>query len=231
MVEVISDEEWGALVDEWEKIGPAYQIPRRSRDKLEFFVKHGLPYFKGKNVLEIGCNAGIFGLHIAEEAESYVGVEPANLLKYPRLGQKAREAKLAKSPPKTDYFKQALVTLKQMPVGTQIVNTKIKDFISCREAYNYNAFFACYALYHFTNTELDALSEYIWPECDVVLIQTRHQKRPTRHNKYNFWQPKNVERFFEKLGFGVHTIKPPRSNHKPTPFSIQVCQRRSHDIT
>jgi hypothetical protein len=226
VVEMISIEKWKELLNEWEKIGPAYQVPYRSEERLAFFIKHALPHLKDKKVLEIGCNAGIFGYHIAQVAETYTGLEPGNLIKYSKCSKADRERRLKKNPPKTDYFKHAEITLKYMPDNSLFVNRTIKDFIKNREKYEYNAFVACYALYHFGDEELNQLCEYIFPECDTVIIQTRHQRRPSQHNKYKFWKPKNVEKFFAKIGFNVeHIVINPGTVPKPSPFSIQVCKR------
>ena len=224
MVEMISRKKWDAIVQEWETIGPAYQIPRRSEAKLKFFLDNAIKYMEGKNVLEIGCNAGIFGYHIAQVAQTYTGLEPGNLLKHPKCSKKEREERLRKNPPKTDYFEQALITKLYMPDNSVFVNRTITDFIEHREKYKYDTFFACYALYHFTNSELSRLCEYIWPECDTVIIQTRHQDRPTRHNKYKFYKPEKVKRFFESLGFKVQHLVPV-VRAKMADFSIQICQR------
>lgn len=210
---------WKSLVKEWEtKVGPAYQIPRRSKDRLTHFCKHCVPHLKGLDVLEIGSNAGIFGHEIAKVAQSYIGVEPAN---------KVREAK--KEKPRTDYFKQALITLaaiRQFNPNTDFLHDTITEF--CKKTFTGNAFVACFALYHFLNHEIDLLKEHVWPRCKVVIIQNRVQDRPKQHNKYKFYKTKNVVRFFEQQGFGVNVVSA-MSEDKRQKYDEVICHRLMHE--
>ena len=36
---MITKEKWAELVKEWESVGPVYQIPRRSKDRLKHFCE------------------------------------------------------------------------------------------------------------------------------------------------------------------------------------------------
>ena len=210
---------WNKLVKEWEsKVGPAYQIPRRSKDRLVHFCKHCIPHLKDKAVVEIGANAGIFGYEIAKVAKRYIGVEPAN---------KVREAK--KEKPRTDYFKQAQITLEQIKEfnpNAVFLHDTIPEF--CKREFTGNAFVACFALYHFLNHEIDLLKEHVWPRCDVVIIQNRVQDRPKQHNKYKFYKTKNVVEFFEQLGFGVNVVSA-MSENKRQKYDEVICHRLKHE--
>jgi hypothetical protein len=223
-VEFIDTETYKEMREEWENIWPGktakvYQELNRVKPRCEHLIRHGLPYLVGKNVLEIGCNAGLQGYHIDKVAASYIGVEPGN--------------KISKNPkPKTDYFLQAKKTEEFMSADSEFLNYTIEEFIENRINYKYNAFFASFALYHFKDKELNLLREYVWPECDIVLIQTRHQTRPTKHNKWDFWKPAKVEKYFTRLGFICHSINQyPSSefiNRRPKKhngFSLQICVR------
>jgi len=191
---MISLEKWAELQTDWETIGAVYQIPRRSYDRLKHFCEVCLPYLKGKKVVEIGCNAGIFGYEIAQVAESYMGVEPATLVRDPSK----------KGPPKTDYFKQAEITAKHIAQDFQktaiFLNKTITDYTKEHE-FAGNAFVACFALYHFMDHELKALDEHVFPKCDTVIIQNRCQDRPTPHNSFKFWKTKNVVKYFTNRGY------------------------------
>ena len=180
---------WNKLVKEWEKIGPVYQIPRRTERKLNFFLLHGLPRLVGKKTLEIGANAAYFGLYIQKKAESYIALEPGNLIAHGKS--------------RTDYHQQALITRSYMEnENVEIVNATVRGFCKMKER-DFNALFMCFCLYHLSDKEIDLLKEHILPKCNTVIIQTRAQSRPSRHNSYKFWKSKRVVKFLEKEGFSV----------------------------
>lgn len=198
---MISMEKWEELMREWEKVGEIYQIPRRSKDRLAHFCEHCVPLFKGKNVLEIGANAGLFGYCVAEAARSYAAVEPAI---------KVRD-KTKKRPPKTDYFKQLEITAKhiaeEVNPEVDVYNETIPEY--CKHHDNeINAFYACFALYHFMDHEIKALEEKVWPGCDLIIIQSRNQDRPTPHNSLKLWRTGNVVKLFNRNGFPNSKIIP-----------------------
>ena len=211
---MITKQKWAELVKEWSVVGECYQIPRRSKDRLKHFCEVCLPHLEGKKVLELGCNAGLFGYCIAEVAEAYCGVEPGNKIK--KKGKK----------PKTDYFAQALITERHMlEFNPQVVffNETIKEFCKRDVEGTFNAFVACFALYHFTDKELNLLKEHVWPKCDVVIIQNRTQKRPTRHNSYKFWKDKNIVEFFYNQGFCNIEQVPAKGVDGKQEFSEIIC--------
>ena len=212
---MIAVEKWAELSLRWEKIGPAYQIPRRSFDRLRHFCDHCVPLLKDRKVLEIGCNAGIFGYCIDEVAASYTGVEPA---------LKVRD-KTKKKPPKTDYFKQAQITLEEMSLNAKFLNLTIPEFCRMENRPEFNTFVACFALYHFMDKEIDDLVKYVFPKCDLVIIQNRCQDRPTPHNKYKFWKSKRVVKFFESLGYSCEVIGSTDRTGKQV-FDEIICKRK-----
>ena len=211
---MIEMEKWQQLIKEWETTGKCYQIPRRSYSRLEHFCKHCIPYLRDKRVLEIGCNAGLFGYEIAKVAKSYIGVEPAN---------KVREKK--KEAPRTDYFKQALITkkyIKEFNPNVDFLHDTIAEY--CKHPFDCNAFVACFALYHFLDDELDLLKKIVWPKCDTVIIQNRVQDRPKQHNSYKFYKTKRVVRFFTEQGFKCQVIGA-MDNAKRQTFDEVICLR------
>ena len=207
---MISNEQWAELEAEWSTIGPVYQIPRRSKDRLKHFCEVALPYLEGKRVLEIGANAGLFGYEISKVAECYVGVEPGN--KIIKKGKK----------PKTNYFKQLELTHKYMK-DSKVFNETIKEY--CKHPEDCNAFVATFALYHFTDKELKLLKEMVWPVCDTIVIQNRNQDRPTKHNSHKFWKDKNVIEFFFNQGFAKIKHVPFSSKDGKQQLSEIICLR------
>jgi len=192
---MITNEKWKELVEKWEKIGPVYQIPRRSRDRLKHFCDNCLPLLENRSVLEIGANAGLFGYCVAETGvPKYYAIEPGN-----KISDKKRN--------KTDYFKQLYITAKSTTnQNMTAANATVKEFCQGFPNYRFNALVMCYVLYHLSDKEIDLLKEKILPKCDLVIIQNREQKRKTAHNKYKFWKSKRVARFFEKQGYDVELI-------------------------
>ncbi len=211
---MISKELYAELMKKWEKHGPPYAEPRRVMYRLTHFVKHCCPLLKDRKVLEIGANAGIFAYHIAEVADSYIGVEPANKVRDPKK----------KKPPKVDYFKQAEITHTYIKNPNAVfVNATISELCKM-ETVNYNTFIACFALYHFRDFELDLLKKLVFPKCDLVIIHNREQPRPKPHNSYKFGHTKNVVKFFESLGYKVEVIWG-KHESKGKVFAEVICRK------
>jgi len=171
------------LEKRWAKVGAGVYQKRSRVHRLEFFLKH-IHHFKGKSVCELGCNAGLYGYEIAKVAESYVGVD------------------------KGDYYHdQALVTKEYIRNhNVEFIQGNIKDFIKldiAGKVPKYNALFSSFALYHFSQKEVDRIAETMLPKCSVVIISTRTKKRtPFRpYNKMKFEKPENVVNYLERAGF------------------------------
>jgi len=207
---MITDKKWKEMVKKWEKVGPVYQIPRRSRDRLKHFCDNCLPLLKRREVLEIGCNAGVFGLCISEVAEKYMGIEPGN-----KISRKKKN--------KTDYFEQALITRKESK-KMQFLNYTVKEACGVIDEIKFDSLVMCYALYHLSDKEIDLLKEKILPRCDLVIIQNREQPRKTKHNSYAFYKSKNCVKFFEGQGYKVELIWGEDRGTKKA-FSEIICRR------
>jgi len=210
---MISLQKWRMLIEKWEEFGEVYQIPKRSKERLRNFCEVCLPHLKDKKVVEIGCNAGIFGLNIDQVAKSYIGVEPANIIRDNGKGKA-----------KADYFKQLEVTQKEMKNGT-IRNETITDY--CKNPGDIDAFVACFALYHFRDHELELLKEHVFPKCDTIIIQNRTQSRATKRNSHKFYKDKNIIRFFNKQGFDDITVLSFRAKNGMQKFS-EIIIKRNH---
>jgi len=208
---MITDKKWKELVKKWEAVGPVYQIPRRSHDRLKHFCDNCVPLLKDKRVLEIGANAGVFGLCISEVAENYIGVEPGN-----KISRKKKN--------KTDYFKQALITEKELKSDGMFINMTVKEAFGGSADLIYDTLVMCYALYHLSDKEIELLKEKILPKCDLVIIQNREQPRKTKHNKFKFYKSKRVVKFFQDQGYDVELIWGEDRGTKKA-FSEIICKR------
>lgn len=184
MVQPIKKEDYDKLYEAWvNRVGSKkiYQTKKRVFERIPHFCQY-LDVLNGKDVLEIGCNAGLHAYHIAQAAKSYTGLEPG-----------------------TGYWKQAQETQKIMDnENVAFINGTISDYVN--HAYPQlttkpNAFVACFAMYHFEDFEIDLLDKDVWPGCDTVYIQNRQQPRFTKHNSYKLWESKNVMKFFNARGF------------------------------
>lgn len=164
------------LMVEWAKCGRVYAeawiFPR-----LEIF-KGYLDYYKGKDVLEIGCNAGVFAYEIAKHAKSYIGVEKDK-----------------------DYYEQAMITAKH--INHDHCGFINGDVFSVPVDLNYNAFIGLFVLYHFSNMEVAEWKNAILPKCDTVIIQIRLEERKEKKNVYGFYKPENVICFLSHAGFKI----------------------------
>lgn len=178
---MISKELHDKLMKKWAKVGRGCYQKWSRMHRLEFFLKY-IHHFKGKQVLELGCNAGIYGYETAKVAKSYVGVDQGDY-----------------------YIKQSLITQKYMEnPNVEFICGKVKDFIKMDirgEAPKYNALFASFALYHFTRKETDRITETILPKCDVVIISTRTAKRSgfKKYNPWHFEKPANVVKYLKEF--------------------------------
>ena len=185
---MISKELHDKLMKKWAKVqkgAGTYQKWSRMH-RLEFFLKY-IDHFKGKQVLELGCNAGVYGYEIAKVANSYIGVDRGDY-----------------------YIKQAKITQKYIDnSNVKFIHGKVKDFIKTDirgEAPKYNALFASFALYHFTKKETDRITETILPKCDVVMILTRTAKRTPfkNYNPWHFEKPENVVKYLKDFKCEIH---------------------------
>jgi hypothetical protein len=187
---MLNKKEFQAIAKEWK--GTQYQKWDRYKVRMPTFLKY-IDAFKGKDVLEVGCNAGIAGYEIAKVAKSYVGVEE-----------------------QAGYYKQALQTRTHMEnPNVQFLNMSIKTFMKRHRAGKLdvpvNACYLSYVLYHFDNKEVRLFAEYILPKLDAIIVQSRYARRGTRkgrriHNDYKFWKPSSVEKYLQKAGFETKTV-------------------------
>lgn len=183
---MITKELHDKLMKKWAKVGKGLYQKWSRMHRLEFFLKY-IDHFKGKHVLELGANAGLYGYEIAQVAKSYIGVDRGDY-----------------------YIRQANITKKYIEnPNVEFICGKVKDFIKMDirgKAPKYNALFASFALYHFTKKETDRITETILPKCDVVIISTRTTKRTPfkNYNPWHFEKPKNVVKYLKGFKCEIH---------------------------
>jgi len=186
---MLTKERYQEISKDWAKHNVVYQKFDRYQVRFPTFLKH-IDVFKGKNVLEVGSNAGLAAYHIAQVAKSYTGVENEE-----------------------GYCKQALETQKSIEnKNVKFFNMSIKTFIRRTaqekiEKRPIDAVYLSYVLYHFSDKEVDMFAKNILPNIDTIIVQSRFAKRNKKgrrtHNGYAFWHPRSVKNFLQKNGFAV----------------------------
>ena len=173
---MIPEEIHSKLVEKWK--GRKYATRERVEER-ERHLEGLLPLLAGKEVLELGSNAGVTAYDVCKYAKGYVGVEPDK-----------------------DHYEQALLMMPHLPQGGAFMHGSLQDYLGSCEG-NHNALIVCIALYLLSRKEVDLLESGVLPKCDVVIIQERTAKRPCREN-YNplkLHKPKNIVKLLERNGF------------------------------
>lgn len=187
-MQLLTKEGYDTMAKKWEKHSVVYQKWNRYSLRFPTFLKH-IDVFRNKNVLEVGCNAGLAAYHIAQVADSYTGVEEQK-----GYYLQACETKHSIENPRANFLNMSVKTYMK----------RVERGVIPREI---NAVYLSYVFYHFDNKEVKMFAETILPQLDVIVIQSRHAKRNkkgrTAHNSYSFWHPDNVKKFLEKNGFST----------------------------
>jgi 2-polyprenyl-3-methyl-5-hydroxy-6-metoxy-1,4-benzoquinol methylase len=152
-----------------------------NNNRMEAFRKYK-KWIRGMDVLEVGCNAGMFALEMSDVVKSYVGIEREKW-----------------------YYKQALETQK-------LISNKDYRFICCTLAdipndLSFNAFVGLYVTYHFSNDDMRAFETRVLPKCNVVFLQVRTNKRKRIKNRYGLESPRRIARFLIANGMNVVKYK------------------------
>jgi len=185
---LLTKDQYRELSGSWAKHGTVYQKFDRYQVRFPMLLKY-MNVFKGKNVLEVGCNAGLAAYHIAQVANCYTGVEEEK-----------------------GYWQQALETKKHIPElehEPTFLNMSIKKFMKRIKNGELkdetNAAYLSYVLYHFSNKEVRMFENVILPKLDVIIVQSRfaerNKKGRKKHNDYAFWHPMNVEKYLNTNKF------------------------------
>lgn len=185
---LLKKEGYNQLASAWKKHGTIYQKFDRYNVRFPMLLKH-IDIFEGKNVLEVGCNAGLAAYHIAQVAKSYVGVEEQE-----GYYLQACETKRSIENEEAVFLNMSIKTYMKR-VGRQVIDGKV------------DAVYLSYVLYHFSDKEVKMFENVILPLIDTIVVQSRFAKRNTKgrrtHNSYGFWHPDNVEKFLDKNGFST----------------------------
>jgi len=179
------------------KIAEHWRSSYQGTDRfINTVVPHFRPYLKhldGKDVVDVGSNAGLLSYEISKIAKSCLGVEPL-----------------------LEYYEQALITNCYTKGNCIFLNETIEKF-SDRNDVNYNALFASNVLYHLKDKGVDAIRK-ILKNCDTALLFSRENK-PKKKNRFDLYHWKNIQTFLEEEGFKARTLIDPdeiikfRSSH------------------
>ena len=137
---MLSKEEYKKIASNWK--GTVYQLYDRYQVRFPTLLKH-IDVFKGKNVLEVGSNAGLAGYHISQVADSYIGVEAEK-----------------------EYWQQSLETKKLIENNNaEFLNMSIKSYMkrAARDGIEIsaNAIYLSYVLYHFSDKEVQMFEKQV----------------------------------------------------------------------
>lgn len=201
------------LEAKWAKIHAPYQRWNRLKTRMPLFLKY-VDSFNDKDVLELGCNAGIYGYEIAKRAKTYIGVDQGDC-----------------------YIKQAQITKKDLDMkNATFVAKRVKSFIRDRQKSkdaipNINALFATFVLYHLSDKETDLIGSEIFPNCDTVLIMTRTSKRSPwkKYNSRKLQKIENVEKYLKEYGFSVKSEMHPSGKFGITKGVKNVDDKRERE--
>jgi SAM-dependent methyltransferase len=174
------------LTKQWAKVGRGIYQRWGRMYRVKFFLKF-IELFRDKNVIELGCNAGIYGYEIAKVAKSYIGIDQGDY-----------------------YIKQAKITQKEIKnPNVKFITKYVRSYIRDQQKKEaskrdkIDALFACFALYHFSEKEIVLIQDYLLPKCDAVIISTRTRKRTMwkKNNQRKFYKPKKVVDYLKESGF------------------------------
>jgi len=168
------------LQHRWKKFGYVYSVKDRVEKRLKHFREHCCNCLKDKDVLELACNSGVFGLLISEYSKSYVGVEP-----------------------NITYFKQANLTRKYTDSPMRFINQTVRGLTL---DFTFNALVINFSLYRFSDKEIKKIEDRILPKCGVVCIQNRTVERERQINKHGFRDAKTIVRWLRGNGFDCYMI-------------------------
>ena len=160
--------------------GEIYQNLGNIKRKMRILKKY-LKRFKGKKVLEIGCNAGIQVCDIEPQVLKYIGIEPHK-----------------------NFYEQALITKKYADLKkAEFHNMYTRELV--KKEFDFDMLFMSFSIYHLENDEIDILRERVLPKCNYVFILNRDEGRKNPDNNYQFEKPENMKRFLKDAGFSVKT--------------------------
>lgn len=138
----------------WRTISPdhVYYPDYQELNEQAIAVIDSLPIFKGTEVLDIGCNSGLFSYFCSNHANSVLGCDTI-----PEMISRANAVRLVASqfsdPSKVDFVCADFTTLLRKATFTGIIATRI--------------------LYHIGDQSLKLLADYLTDSKPSILIQPR----------------------------------------------------------
>ena len=142
-------------------------------------IEKNIDFFRNAKVLELGCNGGMYALHLYPYVKSYTGIEVDK-----------------------HYYKQALVTLNGKEVI--VINDSFQnvDLIKL----DFDLFIASYVLHHLNEKEIDKLN-FVFEKCNKVAIHTRSGD-PLRygHSEVGYdpipkWENSRIKKMLDNHGY------------------------------
>lgn len=180
---MISKKTHESLIKKWKKHGKVYSIrSKRVIDRMKWLNKH-LHLLEDMNVLDVGCNSGLFAIDICKHCNWYIGLEK-----------------------KKNYYKQSLITKEYInkELGIEPFHTDSVFFLNLGlgdwdRYHKPNAVVLMRVLYYLKDKEIDILKE-ILKNCKYALVFCGSVK-DRKNNSYGFHEIQNVGKFFEDQGF------------------------------
>jgi len=150
--------------DEYDKISVMcgiYEQWHRMKPRLRLFNDEIKNYFNNLNVIEIGCNAGLYAYEIAPKAKTYLGIEKSKM-----------------------YYKQSLETLKHIKTkNVTFINKSASQYMKYNSFENIDIFMSFNVLYHLEDKELWLLKNKVLSACTMSIIQIRKEGKKVKKNK------------------------------------------------
>jgi len=166
----MTKKEYDIISANWK--GKVYERWDRMEPRLEVF-KDFVGMLKGKDVLEIGCNAGVYAYEMKDYVNSYVGIEPTPL-----------------------FYNQLMETAIHLPGDKmQFVNNDVKGYVGKLSDCKFNAFVSHNVLYHLSDKSLEILKAKIFPYCDVIITSIRSCAKKMKRNTYKLYTIDNVLKY------------------------------------
>jgi cyclopropane fatty-acyl-phospholipid synthase-like methyltransferase len=173
---MISMDLYKKLRKQWS--GRIYQDWNMERKRFHHFGKIA-KMFGGRNVLEIGSNAGVQTLELCEHAKSVIAIEPDK-----------------------EKFEQLKITMKHNKnPNVELFNGSLMDF-AATDNKQYDALFTSFVIYHFSDEEIKVFAEKVLPRANLWVLYNRAKKRNPK-NSYRFENCDNTVEFMKKNGFTV----------------------------
>jgi len=127
--------------------------------------------FKGKRVVDIGCNIGVVTEIIAQYAEKVYGIE--------------KDERWIREPQKDNV---------------EFVNSSMGDFLIETDI-DVNAAYASCVLYYLTDEEIDLIRTKLLPKCGLVIFVSYDIKPDLGNNRLMLSKWENINAFLKECGF------------------------------